>query len=129
MKKILALVLLISTIMIVGCKKSEKNKDGVIVVTVMDRTNRTYEDFEVYAIDESTYNMFGLNSFYKDKMEITDSKGQAEFKFDEKKLGADAEKYFYFFVNYTTGGQSYTAFKGVKVVSGETKNADIIMPN
>lgn len=132
MKKLISLILLGFTFLFVSCKKKDddngtSNKEAVIIATVKDQLGRTYENFTVYAINEDSYSSFGLNTFHKDKSEISDANGKVKFKFSKTDLLLKDERNFYFFVEYSKSGQNYAAHKGIKVELGETKEISIVM--
>lgn len=118
---LLAFVLLGS----IGCKKSSSSFATKVDITVKDAAGAALQNFTVYQMDQSAYNLFGPESFHSEQQSVTEGNGVAKFTIDNIRFPQGNQRTFYYFCNYTIGGTSKTKSVGVTLNQGDTKTATL----
>ena len=123
MKKLF--IILITSLSLFSCNK-EKNQTKVDI-TVTDGSGAKKSNFTVYQINDTKYNLYGENPFFKDAQSVTNNDGVASFLVDDLDFAVSEQTTVYFFCEYTIGTTEKTKNIGITLKKGDSKTGTLVL--
>jgi hypothetical protein len=127
MNKILLFLSILGLTFFSSCKKDDAVTVKTTVEIVVKDGIGNKSNWTVYQINDTKYNLYGADPFFKDQQSVTDNSGLASFIIDDLDFTGVNQRTYYFFATYSLGGVNKSKNIGITLSKGDKKSATLLL--
>jgi hypothetical protein len=126
MNKFLMILTVLGVVTMSSCKKEDTAVKTTVEIVVKDALSNK-ANWTVYQINDTKFNLYGADPFFKDQQSVTDNNGLATFVLEDLDFTSGGQRTYYFFATYSIGGVNKSKNIGVTLSKGDKKSGTLLL--